>query len=59
MKMKAHPNHRIYISVLRKMSSGQRLQIMHGLRKKYAQLPNEEIKKIYLERIMKCHNRNY
>ncbi len=32
---------------------------LHGLRKRFPDLPDEEIKKIYLERLDKCHNRNY
>jgi hypothetical protein len=30
-----------------------------GLRRRFPDLPDEKIKKIYLERIDKCHNRNY
>jgi len=32
---------------------------LQGLRERYPDLSEEEIKKIYLERISKCHNRNY
>ena len=32
---------------------------LHRLRKRFPELTEEEIKKIYLERLDKCHNRNY
>jgi hypothetical protein len=69
--MKSKPNHRIYIEVLRQMTPEQRLLkafelselakdfFNHGLRQRFPSLTEEEIKKIYLERIAKCHNRNY
>lgn len=31
----------------------------HGLRKRFPDLSDNEIKKIYLDRLNKCHNRNY
>ncbi|BCV22992.1 hypothetical protein hamaS1_30610 [Moorella sp. Hama-1] len=36
---------------------GKRL-FLHGLRRRYPDLSKEEIKKIYLKRLDKCHNRN-
>jgi hypothetical protein len=71
MQIKPHPNHKKYIDVLRKMSPEQRLKkafelsdfakglFIQGLTRRFADLSNEEIKKIYLERVDKCHNRNY
>ncbi|MEW6228392.1 MAG: hypothetical protein AB1700_09940, partial [Bacillota bacterium] len=32
---------------------------LHGLRRRFPELPDEEIKRLYLERIAKCYNRNY
>jgi len=32
---------------------------MAGLRHRFPDLPDKEIKKIYLKRIDKCHNLNY
>lgn len=32
---------------------------LHGLRKRFPDLSDEKIKKLYLERLDKCHNRNY
>jgi hypothetical protein len=71
MNIKEHPNHKIYIQVLRKMSPEKRLLkafelseftrqlFIHGLRKRFPNLSDEEFKKILLERLDKCHNRNY
>ncbi|NUO07682.1 MAG: hypothetical protein HUU08_03225 [Candidatus Brocadia sp.] len=71
MNIKKRPNHKIYIQVLRRMSPEQRLLkafelsqfsrelFLHGLCKRFPDLPDDVIKKIYLERLNKCHNRNY
>lgn len=71
MDVKERPNHKLYIQVLRKMSSEKRLLkafelsefskglFIHGLHERFPDLPDEEFKKILLERLDKCHNRNY
>jgi hypothetical protein len=71
VNIKKRPNHRLYIHALRRMSPEDRLAkafelskfsrdlFLHGLRKRFPHLPDGEIKKIYLERLDKCHNRNY
>jgi len=71
MDIKNRPNHRIYIQVLRKMSPEKRLLkafelsefasqlFIHGLHKRFPDLSGGEFKKILLERLDKCHNRNY
>ncbi len=71
MNIKNRPNHKIYIQVLRQMSSEARLLkafelsefsmqlFIHGLHKRFPNLSGEEFKKILLERLNKCHNRNY
>jgi len=71
MQLKKNINHKEYIKILRKMPSEQRLLksfeltdfakslFLHGLRKRFPELSEDEIKKIYLKRITKCHNRNY
>ncbi len=71
MNIKKQPNHSIYIQVLRQMSPERRLLkafelsefanqlFIHGLRKRFPRLSEEEFKKILLERLDKCHNRNY
>ncbi|MFH1943558.1 MAG: hypothetical protein ABIL68_15760 [bacterium] len=71
MNIKKRPNHKIYIQVLRRMSPEKRLLkafelsefvralFVHGLRKRFPNLSDEEFKKLLLERLDKCHNRNY
>lgn len=71
MNIKERPNHRIYIQTLRGMSPEERLNksfelsemakelFLHGLRKRFPALSESSIRKIYLERLEKCHNRNY
>ena len=71
MKGKERFVHKIYIQVLRQMSPEKRLLkafelseftrqlFIHGLRKRFPNLSDEEFKKILLERLNKCHNRNY
>jgi hypothetical protein len=71
MDPKPRPNHALYIEVLRRMTPAQRLAkafelsdfaktlFIHGLRKRYPDATEEELKKIYLVRIQLCHNRNY
>ncbi len=71
MDIKERTNHKKYLEVLRKMSPEARLLkafelsdftrqlFLHGLRRRFPDLPEEEIRKIFLERVDKCHNRNY
>jgi len=71
MSIKKSSVHMIYIQVLRKMSPEKRLLkafelsefanqlFIHGLHKRFPNLPDEEFKKILSERLDKCHNRNY
>jgi len=71
MGINYRPNHRIYIQVLREMSPEERLLkafelsefanqlFIHGLHKRFPNLSDEEFKKLLLERLDKCHNRNY
>ena len=71
MEIKPHPNHSIYIQTLRSMTPQQRLQkafelsafakdlFIHGLKKRFNDKTEAEIKAIYLERIEKYRNRNY
>lgn len=71
MQIKPHPNHGLYISVLRRIPPEQRLQeafelsdftkslFLHGLRRRYPHLSEDEIRSLYLERVAKCHNRSY
>ncbi len=71
MNIKKHPNHKMYIQVLRRMSPEKRLiksfelsefarqLFIHGLHKRFPNLQDKEFKKILLKRLDKCHNRNY
>jgi hypothetical protein len=68
---KKRPNHRRYLEVLRRMTPEQRLMkafelsafskalFIHGLRRRFPDLPEEEFHKLFLARLEKCHNRNY
>lgn len=71
MNVKPQPNHQLRISILRRMTAEKRLLkamelsdytrdlFVHGLRKRFPDLSEEEFRKILLERLEKCHNRNY
>ncbi len=71
MDIKPRPNHRRYIETLRRMSPEARLMkafeltqfsndlFLHGLRKRFPDLSEQDFRKLYLERLNKCHNRNY
>ena len=64
-------SHRLYIDALRRMTPEQRLlksfelsdmarQVFRdGLRKRYPDLDERAFHKLYLERLDKCHNRNW
>jgi len=71
MNPKPRPNHMAYLKVLRAMTPGQRLQkalelselgralFLEGLRKRFPDATREKLHQIFLDRIQKCHNRNY
>lgn len=71
MDIKPKPNHHIYLQTLRRMTPEQRLAkafelsqmtkelFFQGLRNRFSDKDETEIKEIYLERIAKCYNRNY
>jgi hypothetical protein len=71
MNARANEAHKVYIEVLRNMSPEHRLLkafelseftkqlFIHGLRKRFPDLSEEEFRKLLLERLDKCHNRNY
>ena len=71
MDIKPRPNHQLYLEILQRMTPEQHLLkvfelsalskalFLEGLRKTFPNKTEEEIKKLYLERITKCHNRNY
>ena len=71
MDIKPRPNHHLYLRTLGNMTPEQRLMkafelsrmakelFLLGLHRRFSTKSEDEIKKIYLERIAKCHNRNY
>ncbi len=71
MSIKQSPNHKQYLAILNKMSAEQRLLkalelsaitkelFLSGLHKRFPDKAKTEIKEIYLQRLMKCYNRNY
>ena len=71
MEIKPHPNHYLYLETLQRMTPEQRLVkafelsamtkelFLQGLQKRFSFKSKTEIMKLYLERIAKCHNRNY
>jgi hypothetical protein len=71
MNPKPKPNHRLYVETLRRMTPEDRLLkafelsefskslFIHGLHKRHPELNDDEFRKLLLERLKKCHNRNY
>ena len=71
MNIKKSPNHAIYIKALRRMSPEARLLkafelsefsrqlFLLGLRRRFPDKSEAEIHRLYLERLDKCHNKNY
>jgi hypothetical protein len=71
MNPKKRPNHQMYLKVLAGMTAEQKLRkvfelsafakglFIHGLRKRFPDVTEDEFRKILLARLDKCHNRNY
>lgn len=71
MDPKPRPNHKLYLESLRRMSPAQRLAkafelsefskqlFISGLRKRFPNLSPDEFHRLLLDRLAKCHNRNY
>ena len=69
--MKARPNHGRYLEVLRAMTPAQRLEkafelsadmkrlFLSGLRARFPDMSDHDLHRLALERLAKCHNRNY
>lgn len=69
--IKPRPNKELYYEVLRRMTPEQKLQkafelsefakalFLEGVRDRNPGKSEEEIRKIYIEQLLKCHNRNY
>lgn len=68
---KPRPNHARYLQVLRAMSPAQRLDkafelsadakrlFLAGLQARFPDLSPQDLHRLALERLSKCHNRNY
>ena len=71
MNLKARPNHRRYVEILRRMTPAQRLDkalelteyaralMKAALRTSHPHMPEHQLHQIYLERLRRCHNQNY
>jgi hypothetical protein len=69
--LKPRPNHARYLAVLRAMTPEQRLAkafelsafskelFLQGLRRRFPDLDAEQLHRLALDRLEKCHNRNY
>jgi hypothetical protein len=66
---KPQPNHRVYLEALRRLTAEQRLikafeltemsraLFRVGLRQRFPKASDDELRRIYLERLDLCHNR--
>jgi hypothetical protein len=71
MNPKMRPNHQRYLQVLKALTPEQRLLkafelsafaqslFVEGLRKRFPHASAEELRRTLLDRLAKCHNRNY
>jgi hypothetical protein len=71
MNPKPRPNHRRYLQILQRMTPDQKLAkvfelsefskelLIQGLRDRFPNATPDELRKVWLERLEKCHNRNY
>ena len=69
--LKKRPNQKLYLETLKKMTPEEKLMKMFeltlfgkelflaGLRERFPDMSETEIKKVYLERVKKCYARNY
>jgi hypothetical protein len=71
LPIKTKPNHKFYLKILREMTPEKKLLkafelssfskelFIQGLRQRFPHLTEEEFHQLLLERLEKCHNRNY
>jgi hypothetical protein len=71
MELKKQPNHAAYLRALRQMTPSQRAMkafelseqakrlFIHGLKKRFPHLSDADFHALFLDRLAKCHNRNY
>lgn len=70
-ELKPKPNHKLYLRVLRRMSPEARLRkafelsafaralFRAGLRRRFSRLNAAQLRDLELDRLERCHNRNY
>lgn len=68
---KPHPNRRVYLATLRRMSPEERLSkafeltdmtrelLRDGLRERFPDRSEADLQRLYIDRLTKCHNRRY
>lgn len=71
MNIKPRPNHRQYLRALARMTPEERAMkafeltemtrelFKQGLRDRFPDKSEEELHRLYLDRLDKCHNKNY
>jgi hypothetical protein len=71
MAIKPRPNHRQHLKTLASMTPSQRAQkafelseftkelSLNALRQRFPQMNESQLRKLHLQRLAKCHNRNY
>jgi hypothetical protein len=71
MDGKPQPNRQIYVAALRRMTPEQRLLkafelgdlsrdlMREGLRRRFPDAAEDQLRAIYLERLERCHNRRF
>ncbi len=71
MNPKPRPNHRAYLEILRTLTPEEKLRkafelselgktlFRAGLRRRFPDATEAELHRIFLDRLEKCHNRNY
>lgn len=71
MDPKPRPHHHLYIQTLRRMTPDQSLRkaleltelgkrlFADGLRRLYPDVTEAEFRRLYVDRLAKCHNSNY
>ena len=71
MNIKPHYHHQEYLAILERLGPEGRLRkafemsmfsrqlFLEGLRKRFPEKSEQQIKALYIERIAQCYNRNY
>jgi hypothetical protein len=71
MDLKSRPNHQAHLHALRRMTPAQRLALAFalsemtrqlprdGLRRRFPDLSEDDLHSLFIQRLTRCHNRNY